>query len=76
MTIEAVGIIAGLVVLVVGVVIYFFRQRGGDGPPVGEVARTFRPWVNAWYGLNRWPIPFDRDGSLIPVDQRKRATDS
>jgi hypothetical protein len=29
--------------------------------------------VNAWYGLNRWPIPFDRDGELIPVEQRERA---
>jgi hypothetical protein len=73
MTIELVGIIAGIVVLLGGIVIYFFRQRGGDGPPVGDVPRTFRPWVNAWYGLNKWPIPFDRQGELIPIDERKRA---
>ena len=54
--------------------VYFFRQRGGDGPPVGQIPKTFRPWVNAWYGVNRWPIPFDRDGELIPVEDRKRAS--
>jgi len=74
MTIEAVFGIIGVAVLVVGIVVYFFRQRGGGGPEVGAVPRTFRPWVNAWYGLNRWPIPFDRDGSLIPVEDRKRAS--
>ena len=74
MAIEAVFGIIGLVVLLGGIVIYFFRQRGGEGPPVGEVPRTFRPWVNAWYGLNRWPIPFDRDGALIPVEDRERAS--
>ena len=76
MTIEGVFAILGFVVLLGGIVVYFFRQRGGDGPAVGSVPKTFRPWVNAWYGINRWPIPFDRDGSLIPVAQRKRATDS
>jgi len=74
MAIEAVFGIIGLVVLLGGIVIYFFRQRGGEGPPVGEVPRAFRPWVNAWFGLNRWPIPFDRDGSLIPVEDRERAS--
>ena len=74
MTIESIAIIAGLVVLVVGIVAYFVRQRGGEGPVVGEVPRPFRSWVNAWHGLNRWPIPFDRDGELIPVEKRERAS--
>jgi len=74
MAFESVAIIIGVIVLLGGIVLYLFRQRGGAGPPVGEVPSTFRPWVNAWYGLNRWPIPFDRDGNLIPVDDRKRAS--
>ncbi len=74
MTIESLAVVAGLVVLVVGIVVYLLRQRGGEGPVVGEVPRTFRPWVNAWYGVNRWPIPFDRDGELIPVEKRERAS--
>ena len=74
MTIEAVFIIIGVAVLIVSIMVYFFRQRGGDGPPVGQIPKTFRPWVNAWYGVNRWPIPFDRDGELIPVEDRKRAS--
>jgi hypothetical protein len=73
MTIEQVGIAVGLVVLVAGIVGYLLRQRGGDGPPVGDIPRPLRSLVNAWYGLNRWPIPFDRDGELIPVEQRERA---
>ena len=74
MAIEAVFGIIGLVVLLGGIVIYFFRQRGGEGPPVGEVPRAFRSWVNAWFGLNKWPIPFDRSGELIPVEKRERAS--
>ena len=74
MTIEQIAIIAGVVLLFAGVIRYFVRQRGGDGPPVGEVARPFRSWVNAWYGVNRWPIPFDRNGELIPVENRERAS--
>ena len=74
MAIEGVFAIIGVIVLLGGIVLYFFRQRGGEGPPVGDVPKPFRPWVNAWYGLNRWPIPFDRDGNLIPVDDRKRAS--
>ena len=74
MTIEQIGIIVGLLVLVGGIVLYLLRQRGGDGPVVGAVPRPFRSWVNAWYGLNRWPIPFDRHGELIPVEDRKRAS--
>ena len=73
MAFESVAIIIGVVVLLGGIVLYFFRQRGGEGPPVGDVPKAFRPWVNAWYGLNRWPIPFDRDGNLIPIDERERA---
>ena len=74
MAIEGVFAIIGVIVLLGGIVLYFFRQRGGEGPPVGEVPKTFRPWVNAWYGLNRWPIPFTRHGELIPVEDRKRAS--
>ena len=74
MAFESVAIIIGVIVLLGGIVLYLFRQRGGEGPPVGEVPSTFRPWVNAWYGVNRWPIPFDRDGELIPVEDRKRAS--
>jgi hypothetical protein len=74
MTVEGVFALLGVIVLLGGIVLYFLRQRGGEGPPVGEVPRAFRSWVNAWYGLNRWPIPFDRDGSLIPVEDRKRAS--
>ena len=73
MTIEAVFGIIGVAVLVVGIVVYLISQRGGDGPEVGEVPRSFRPLVNAWYGVNRWPIPYDREGNLIPVEDRKRA---
>ena len=74
MSIESIAIIAGLIVLVGGIVVYFVRQRGGAGPVVGEVPRPFRSWVNAWHGLNRWPIPFDRDGELVPVEKRERAS--
>jgi len=74
MTIEAVFGIIGAIVLVGGVLLYLLRQRGGEGPAVGEVPRTFRPLVNAWFGVNRWPVPFDRDGTLIPIEQRKRAS--
>jgi len=74
MAFESVAVIIGVIVLLGGIVLYFFRQRGGEGPPVGDVPKTFRPWVNAWYGLNRWPIPFTRDGELIPVEDRKRAS--
>ena len=74
MTIESLAAIVGVVVLVGGVVIYLLRQRGGEGPPVGDgVPRSLRPLANAWYGVNRWPIPFDRDGDLIPVEKRERA---
>lgn len=73
MTIEQIGIIAGFGVLVGGVVLYLVRQRGTEGPPVGEVPRAFRSWVNAWYALNRWPIPFTRNGELIAVSERTRA---
>ncbi len=73
MTIELISLMVGLAVLVGGLVIYLLRQRGGEGPQVGEVPRPFRSWVNAWFGLNRWPIPFDRDGDLIPVEKRERA---
>lgn len=74
MTIEQLAIIAGVLVLLGGIVVYLLRQRGGEGPPVGDVPRTFRPWVNAWYGVNKWPIPFDRQGELIPVEKRQRAS--
>ena len=74
MTVEQIGIILGVAVLIGGIVIYLVRSRGGDGPPVGNVPRFARPLVNAWHGLNRWPIPFDRDGELIPVAERKRAS--
>ena len=73
MTIEQIAIIAGGILLVGGIVRYLVKQRGGDGPHVGNVPRFARPWVNAWHGLNRWPIPFDREGNLIPVEERKRA---
>lgn len=74
MTIEQIAIIAGILVLVGGIVRYLIRQRGGAGPAVSEsVPRFARPWVNAWHGLNKWPIPFDREGNLIPVEERRRA---
>jgi hypothetical protein len=74
MTVEQIAMIAGAIVLVGGIVVYLVRQRGGEGPPVGEVPRFLRPLTNAWYGVNRWPIPFDRDGELIPIERRKRAS--
>lgn len=74
MTIEGVFGIIGVAVLLVGVIVYLVRQRGGEGPEVGEVPRVFRPWVNAWYGVNRWPIPYDGEGNLIPVEDRRRAS--
>jgi len=74
MTTEAVFGIIGAAVLLGGIVVYFIRQRGGEGPPVGDVPKNLRPWVNAWHGVNRWPIPFDREGNLIPVEDRKRAS--
>jgi len=74
MTIESIGVVIGIAVIIGGIVIYLFRQRGGEGPPVGDVPRSFRPLANAWYGVNRWPIPFDRGGELIPVEDRKRAS--
>lgn len=73
MSIETVGLIVGVVVLLGGMALYLGRQRGGDGPPVGEVPRSLRSLTNAWYGVNRWPIPFDRQGELIPREQRERA---
>ena len=74
MTIETIGLIVGILVGVGGMAFYLQRQRGGEGPAVGEVARPLRNLVNAWYGLNRWPIPFDKQGELIPVEQRERAS--
>jgi hypothetical protein len=76
MTIESIGIIVGFAVLLGGIVFYLVRERGTEGPPVGNVPRFMHKWVNAWHAVNKWPIPFDRDGNLIPVDQRKRATDT
>lgn len=74
MTIEQIAIIAGIVVLLGGIIRYLLRQRGGEGPVVTDsVPRFARPWVNAWHGLNRWPIPFTREGELIPPEKRERA---
>lgn len=76
MPIESIAAIVGLVVLVVGVATYLRSQRGGAGPDVGYVPGFLRGVTNAWFGLMDWPIPFDRSGELIPVEQRRRARDS
>lgn len=73
MTIEPFAILAGLVVILVSIVMYLRSQRGSAGPTVGRVARSLRPLTNAWFGVMDWPIPFDRDGELIPVESRRRA---
>ena len=73
MSIESVFVVVGVIAVVVGLLAYLRGQRGGDGPTVGFVPRPFRAIVNAWFGLMDWPIPFDRAGHVIPVDERRRA---
>lgn len=75
MTIEQIAILVGFVVIVVSIVLYLRGQHGGVGPQVGYVPRFLRPIANAWFGLMNWPIPFDKQGELIPVDERRRSRD-
>jgi hypothetical protein len=75
MSIESFAILAGLVVILVSVVMYLRSQRGTAGPTVGRVPRFLRPVTNAWFGVMDWPIPFDRDREVIPVEERRRAKD-
>ena len=73
MTIESFAILAGFVVILVSIVTYLRSQRGTAGPGVGRMPRFLRPVTNAWFGVMDWPIPFDRSGDLIPVEERRRA---
>lgn len=73
MTIESFAVLAGIVVILVSVVMYLRSQRGSAGPAVGRVPRFLRPVTNAWFGVMDWPIPFDRNRELIPVEDRHRA---
>lgn len=73
MPIESIAVVAGLVVILVSTVMYLRSRRGTAGPSVGRVPRSLRPVTNAWFGVMDWPIPFDRSGELIPVEQRRRA---
>ena len=73
MPIESVAAIVGFAVIVVSIVLYLRSQRGTAGPEVGRVPRVARPIANAWFAVMDWPIPFDRDGNLIEVEQRRRA---
>ena len=75
MTIETIAILAGVAVILVSVVLYLRGQRGSAGPRVGYVPRFLRPIANAWFGLMNWPIPFDREGELIPMAERRRSRD-
>ena len=75
MTIEQIAIIVGLAVILVSVVMYLRSQRGAAGPQVGYVPRFLRPIANGWFGLMNWPIPFDSEGELIPIEERKRPRD-
>ena len=75
MTIEQISILIGLVVIIVSAVLYLRGQRGSAGPQVGYVPRFLRPIANGWFGIMNWPIPFDRDGELIPVEERRRSRD-
>ncbi len=72
MTAETVFIWIGVGVVLVSVAIYLRGRRGGAGPVVGYIPKPFRGVVNAWFGVMRWPIPFDGDGQLIPVEKRER----
>lgn len=76
MTLESIAIVAGLAVIVISTAGYVRAQRGGPGPTVGHVARILRPFTNAWFGIMNWPIPFDRNGELIPIDERRRTGES
>jgi len=75
MTIEQIAIVAGILVIVVMGAIYLRRQSGSDGPPVGYIPKFLRPITNAWFGVMNWPIPYDREGDLIPENERRRSKD-
>ena len=75
MTFEQIAIIIGIAVILVSAVMYLRSQRGNPGPEVGYVPRFLRPIVNGWFGLMNWPIPYNREGELIPVDERRRSRD-
>ena len=75
MPIESIAVVVGIIVIVVSGVLYLRSQRGGVGPRVGAVPKAFRRLANAWFAVMDWPIPFDRAGGLIPVDERRRSRD-
>jgi len=75
MTIEQISILIGFVVILVSAVLYLRGQRGSAGPRVGYLPRFLRPIANAWFGVMNWPIPYDSDGELIPVEERRRSRD-
>jgi hypothetical protein len=76
MSIESVATIVGLVVIATSIVLYLRAQRGTAGPHVGSVPRPLRRIANAWFAIMDWPIPFDRAGEQIPVEERRRARDN
>lgn len=71
--IESIAVVVGVIVILVSIALYLRSQRGGAGPEVGAVPRPLRGITNAWFAVMNWPIPFDRAGELIPVDERRRS---
>lgn len=71
--IESIAVIVGVVVILVSVALTLRSQRGGAGPEVGAVPRPLHGITNAWFAVMDWPLPFDRFGDLIPLDERRRS---
>lgn len=69
--------LAPILIIIVGVVfvgpqMYAQLRRGGPGPFMGYIPPFLRDSVNRQARRMEWPVPFDEDGELIPLAERRR----